>query len=111
MDVQQIVNELDGEIRRLQQARTLLLNLGGNGTGTPGHRKPGRPKGSSLGTSPDTTYDTTSARRRSGISPEGRKRIAEAMRLRWAERKKASARSKPAAKKSKATVKAPATGQ
>lgn len=107
MDIQRIVNDLDGEIRRLQQARVLLLSI--NGSGENGRRKPGRPKGQLLGTTA-AAGTASAAPRRSGISPEGRKRIAAAMRLRWAEKKKASAKSKPA-KKAKAPVKAPATGQ
>jgi hypothetical protein len=57
----------------LQQARTLLT--GGDDTVTP-------KKATSAG--------KKSAKKKRNISPEGRKRIAEAVKRRWAEQKKAS---------------------
>jgi hypothetical protein len=76
VEVSQILTELDKEIARLQEARTLLAG-GAAKTRTAGKKgiasKAGKRK----------------------LSPEGRRRIAEAMKRRWAERKKqASSKSK-----------------
>lgn len=78
MDVSRILSEIDAEIARLQQARTALTAIAGSGTVAP---RRGRPKGS--------TNKSTAAkpRRKRNLSPEGRKRIAEAMKRRWAERR------------------------
>ena len=75
MEVNRIIAEIDAQISKLQQARELLA-----GTTTKTGRGPGRPKGKA----------TTSRKRR--LSPEGRKRIAEAMKRRWAERRKLNAK-------------------
>ena len=74
MGVSDILSEIDREIERLQQARTLLS--GGDGRTakravSAGSEKP--PK------------------RKRNLSPEGRKRIAEAVKRRWAKQKKAAA--------------------
>ena len=87
MDFNRLVHEIDSEISRLQQARALL-------TGETAKRGPGRPKAAAHKPSTSTakaaktgkTGKTGKTKRR--LSPEGRKRIAEAMRKRWAERKK-----------------------
>ena len=84
MDVSRILSEIDAEINRLQQARTALTAIAGSGTVAP---KRGRPKGS---VNKKTTGTATGARRKRNISPEGRKRIAEAMKRRWAERRAAT---------------------
>jgi len=78
VDFNRLVHEIDSEISRLQQARALL-------TGETAKRGPGRPKAAARKSSP-TKAKTGKKKRR--LSPEGRKRIAEAMRKRWAERKK-----------------------
>ena len=54
---------------------------------------PGRPKGSK---NAKTLAAAKSTKRR--LSPEGRKRIADAMKRRWAERRKAAAKTPAAAK-------------
>ena len=96
MDVNRIVSELDAEISRLQQIRAALTGLAATPvvTGKPGR---GRPKGSK--NQPKTASATkpvaakTSAKKsRRKLSPEGRKRIAEAMKKRWAERRKENAK-------------------
>lgn len=77
MEVKEILAELDQEIARLQQARTLLS--GG------AVRKPRGPnKKASV-----AIVAASSPKRK--LTPEGRKRIAEAMKRRWAERKKQAA--------------------
>lgn len=77
MAFNRVLQEIDAEISRLQQARALL-------SGEPAGRGPGRPKSPSQ--SSGGTGKTRHRKRR--LSPEGRKRIAEAMRRRWAERRK-----------------------
>lgn len=77
MDVNRILAEIDGEIARLQQVRAALTGIGGSATG----KRRGRPKGSTNAAKPGK-------RKKRNLSPEGRKRIAEAMKRRWAERRK-----------------------
>ena len=94
MDVNRILSELDAEIARLQQIRTALAGA----AGTPGTAAPkrGRPKGSKNATSTtaagskNATSTTAAPKRKRQLSPEGRKRIADAMKRRWAERRKES---------------------
>jgi hypothetical protein len=83
MDVTRILSEIDAEITRLQQARTALTGIAGSGTVAP---RRGRPKGSV------NKKTATRATRKRNLTPEGRKRIAEAMKRRWAERRAASAK-------------------
>jgi len=75
VEVKDILTELDNEIARLQQARSLLA---GEGIGKPSvtAKKAAAVKSSKKGRK---------------LTPEGRKRIAEAMKKRWAEWKKQSA--------------------
>jgi hypothetical protein len=111
MELQNILTEIDSEIARLQHARSVLFSLNGNpGIG----RKVGRPKGS--GTSVREESNGTHAAkhaaplaparepakpvRTSGMSPEGRAKIAEAMRRRWAEKRSAKPAKKTSAKAS-----------
>jgi hypothetical protein len=75
VEVKDILAELDKEIARLQQARTLL-----SGEAV---RKRGPVKKKAAGAKP--------APKKRKLTPEGRKRIAEAMKRRWAERKKLAA--------------------
>lgn len=83
MEVNRILAEIDGQIEKLQSARALLAGTEVRRTG------PGRPKGSKNAVA--STTPATGTRRRK-LSPEGRKRIAEAMKRRWAERKKTAAK-------------------
>jgi hypothetical protein len=76
VEVKDILTELDAEISRLQQARALL-------SGGPARRGPGRKK---------AAVATVAAPKKRKLTPEGRKRIAEAMKRRWAERKKQAAK-------------------
>lgn len=77
MQVSQIIAEIDSEIARLQQARTLLS---GNDSVRAGKvSAPGR-------------------RKKRTLSAEGRKKIADAMKRRWMERKKLAAAKGSAAK-------------
>jgi hypothetical protein len=76
MEVSRIIAEIDAQIAKLQQARELLSGAAGKTKG------PGRPKGSknAVGT----------RRRRHKLSAEGRKRISESQKRRWAEQRKAA---------------------
>ena len=85
MEVSRIIAEIDAQISKLQQARALLA--GTTVTATRAGR--GRPKGSKNAAS---AAPVTAPRKRK-LSPEGRKRIAEAMKKRWAERRKQNAKS------------------
>jgi hypothetical protein len=80
MDFHRLIQEIDSEISRLQQARALL-------SGEPAKRGPGRPK-ADVGHKGGATAAKKTPKRKRRLSPEGRKRIADAMRKRWAERKK-----------------------
>jgi hypothetical protein len=99
MDVNRIVAELDAEISRLQKIREALGSIGEAKASTQGKR--GRPKGSKnaqksapvaakaakVVTPVAAPTAKKSAKRK--LSPEGRKRIAEAMKRRWAAHRKA----------------------
>ena len=74
MELKDILAELDQEIARLQQARILL---GGEAVKKRVATKKKAPV-------------TKPAPKKRKLTPEGRKRIAEAMKRRWAERKKAA---------------------
>lgn len=74
MEVSRIIAEIDAQILKLQQARALLA-----GTAQAARPGPGRPK---------KTVISTPSRKKRKLTPEGRKRIADAMKKRWAERRK-----------------------
>lgn len=79
MEVSRIISEIDAQISRLQRARAVLAD-----TAAPAVRNgPGRPKGNK-----EATVLTTKPAKKRKLSPEGRKRIADAMKKRWAERRK-----------------------
>ncbi len=85
MEVSNIIAEIDTQIQKLQQARDLLAGVGEEAP----RRGPGRPKGTSKAASASAA---PAVERKRKLSPEGRKRIAEAMKRRWAERAKANAK-------------------
>ena len=78
MGVSEILSQIDKEIAQLQRARALLA-----GKSTSATRKA---KGSPVETKP-------AKKKKRNLSPEGRKRIAEAVKKRWAEQKKAASAS------------------
>jgi hypothetical protein len=82
VEVKGIIEELERQIARLKEARVLLT-----GSGTSAKRR-GRPPGKST---------AKPARRKRRLSAEGRKRISEALKRRWAQRRKAAAKSAKAA--------------
>ena len=68
MGVDKILAQIDAEITQLQRARALLV----------GEAKPAAAKAAKK-----------TARKKRVLSPEGRKRIADAVKRRWAEQRKA----------------------
>lgn len=83
MEVSRIIAEIDAQISKLQQARVLL-----SGAANSAGKRPGRPKGSKNA----KAAAVSAAPRKRKLSPEGRKRIADAMKKRWAERRKQAAK-------------------
>lgn len=75
MQVSEILREIDNEIARLQQARKLLAGDSGATTRTRVRK-------------PAAAAAPKKRRRRRKLTPEGRKRLSEALKARWAERKK-----------------------
>ncbi|MGI4830146.1 MAG: hypothetical protein ACRYFU_18380 [Janthinobacterium lividum] len=83
MDVTQILSAIDAEIARLQAAREAIAALDGSSPVPPPRR--GRPKATNT-----TAVELAPRKRKRNLSPEGRKRIQEAMQRRWADRRKGS---------------------
>jgi hypothetical protein len=90
VEVNRIIAEIDVQISKLQQARALLAGTTTTTTTTAARSGRGRPKGSKNGAAAAASTKTPRKRK---LSPEGRKRIAEAMKKRWAERRKQGAKS------------------
>jgi hypothetical protein len=82
---------IDHEITQLQRARALLSR----GTPQTGKKKVGRPKKVAAAVAPTAAKP---AKKKRKLTPEGRKRIAEAVKRRWAATKKAGVAVVPAAK-------------
>lgn len=87
MEVSRIIAEIDAQISKLQQARTLLAATSQSVT-----NGPGRPKGRKAAVKAAPATSKTATTRKRKLSPEGRKRIADAMKKRWAERRKQNAK-------------------
>jgi hypothetical protein len=84
VEVSGIIAQIDAQIAKLQQARALLAGT------TAGSGGRGRPKGSKNAVKTEAAPKKKVKRK---LSPEGRKRIAEAMKKRWADRRKQLAKS------------------
>ena len=86
MAIKDVLALLDAEIATLREARQLLK---ADSTGNAVPRKAGRPRKAenALSTAVTTTAKTKKKR---NLSPEGRARIAEAVKRRWAAQKKAA---------------------
>jgi hypothetical protein len=76
--ISEIVEQIDREIAQLQQVRALLA---GKSASAP--KKTG-------GSVSSATKPGKKRKKKRNLTPEGRKRIAEAVRRRWAEQKKAA---------------------
>ena len=72
MAIDSILSQIDAEIARLTQARSLLANLGTTSISAPKSSK---------------TAAKSTKRKKRVLSPEARKRIADAQRKRWAAQK------------------------
>jgi len=82
MQLSKILAEIDLEISRLEQARSILA-----GDGAPAVKKTRKARSTNVGA------DAPAKRKKKrNLSPEGRKRIAEAVRRRWELQKKAAAK-------------------
>lgn len=77
MGLPEVLAEIDKEISNLKRARALLADE------SVAKRGPGRPKGSS-------GKPAKKKKKKRNLTPEGRKRIAEAVRRRWAVQKMAA---------------------
>ena len=87
MEVHAIIAGIDEQIAKLTEARRILGGLSVSGIT---EKKPGRgrPKGSKNATTvAKTKGDGEPTKGKRKLSPEGRRRIAEAMKRRWAEKK------------------------
>lgn len=85
MEVSRILSEIDAQIVKLQQARALLAGSGSSPVAV--KKSVGRPRKASGAAV--TKQASTSGKR--NLSPEARKRIADAQKRRWAERRKSAA--------------------
>ena len=90
MEVKQIVSELDQEIARLREARAILAGE------TNGARKPGRP--AKTAAKPAAKSTAPQPRKKRNLTPEGRRRIQEALKRRWAAQRKNAAKTEKSAK-------------
>jgi hypothetical protein len=93
MDVTGIIAEIDAQLSKLRQARELLSGS----ASTPVVRGPGRPKGTKSVTqdphvSHVVSWTAKHPKRKHKMSGEGRKRISDASKKRWAEKRKAAAK-------------------
>ena len=88
MDIQRIVAELRGEMDRIGHAIGLLEGS------TPAKRRMGRPPKSA---------GTSQARRKGGLTPAGRRKLSQAMKMRWAQRRGTTTASGNSAKVAAAT--------
>jgi len=87
VEVTRIIAEIDAQIQKLQQARSLLAEAS-----QPVRAGRGRPKGTKKPTSAASAGTASTGKRKRKLTPEGRKRIADAMKKRWAERRKQAAK-------------------
>jgi hypothetical protein len=84
MGLSEILAMIDREIAQLQNARALLTSAGA----PVAKKKAGRPRKVAEAVWPETAKPVKKKR---NLSPEGRKRIAEAVKRRWAAQKKTAA--------------------
>ena len=83
MEVSRIIAEIDSQISKLEQAKALL-----QGTSTTGSGR-GRPR-KIVSPATATPAAKGGVKKKRNLSVEARKRIAEAQKRRWAERRKES---------------------
>ena len=86
MALADVIGQIDAEIAKLQQAKALLSGAAPVKSGR------GRPKGSKNASTIAAAAAPAVKKRKRTLSPEGRKAIADAMKRRWAERRKQTAK-------------------
>ena len=86
MAIRDVLALLDAEIATLKEARQLLK---ADSTGSVAPRKAGRPRKAEEAL-PTDAPKTAKTKKKRNLSPEGRARIAEAVKRRWAAQKKAA---------------------
>ena len=100
MTTNDILNAIDQEISKLQQARTIL---GGSHSGSSTNAQPakrlGRPKGSGMKVVPKVAAAVPAKSTRKVLTPEAKARIAAGQVARWAAKRKATAAAEQAAKR------------
>lgn len=89
MGVSEILASIDREITLLQQVRALLG--GAAATAATPKKKVGRPKKVVAAVAPAAKPAKKAKKTKRHLSPEGRKRIAEAVKRRWEAQRKAAA--------------------
>jgi hypothetical protein len=89
MAISDILASIDHDITLLQQARMLLGGSAATATGKAAGRSV---KSSSKATAACATTAKHTAKKKRNLSPEGRQRIAEAVKKRWAAQKAAAAK-------------------
>lgn len=96
MAISDVIAQIDAEILKLQQAKSLLGGATAATAAAPVKSGRGRPKGSKNAAKAvavkavEAKSPAKTAKRK--LSPEGRKAIADAMKRRWAERRKNAAK-------------------
>ena len=85
LEVSRIISEIDAQIAKLQQARALL-----QGSGPEPQKKAGRGRPRKNPLTAATAKPAASTKGKRTLSPEARKRIADAQKRRWAERRKSA---------------------
>lgn len=88
MALSDVIAHIDAEIANLQQVKLMLSGAAAPKSGR------GRPKGSKNAStlSAAAAKSPTAPKAKRKLSPEGRKAIADAMKRRWAERRKQTAK-------------------
>lgn len=100
MGIAEILATIDCELAQLQQARALLT-----GSASPVARKgPGRPRKADAAFIGAAAKPVKKKKKKGTLSPEGRERIAEAVKKRWAAQKAKSSAPKKAAAAAKKTA-------
>lgn len=97
MAISDVLASIDRDLAQLRQARALLLD----GTGLVAKKKAGRPKKVEAATRKVAAAPKKAEvaakpakKKKRNLSPEGRKRIAEAVKRRWANQKKEASSAK-----------------
>jgi hypothetical protein len=93
--IQEVISKLEAQRSAIERALAALHDVDGTGE-SPSRRRPGRPKAA---VAAEPSQPAQEARKRGRVTPEGRKRLAEAMKRRWAVKRAASAAKKSLAKK------------